>query len=268
MRIYSIKNKKYNIFVEFCESIFQEIDINLIIVESQMENSNLPPINLVEYNSLIIIPYGFNSFSLIEDFKLIDIIPKDGEFINTLNNSKIDVTPFKIFNINKFKSLIDYINIQSGKIEGSIFSYKIYKNVLTIITTIELFLLNKIELEAKFREIFKNIIGAYKELKELDQETKKIKEQLKIEYIFNGNPLPILLSQFDSNQIGKKEFWSKWEKLESLTKMFSEKVLKSTINKLSKFELLKEDEKNYIIEPRVLKLSKKYQKFGMKLLGN
>lgn len=268
MKIYSLKDKKYNILVKFCENLFQDIDINILIIDSKLDNSYATPFNIIELNSIITIPYISQTSLIIKGLKIIDFNYKDGEFVNSRENLKLDITTYKIFKLENYKSIIDYIDVQTGKIVGSAFSYKIINGILTIITTIELFLLNKIELEKKYKLIFECIISEYKELIDLDLKSKDINDKLKIEYIFNGNPLPILISQFEENQIRKKEFWSRWEKLENLTNLFSKKVLISTIKKLKHLDFLKEQDDFYIFKPLVIKLSNKYRKFGVKLLGN
>lgn len=268
IKIYSLKDKKYNIFRDFCENLFQKVDINILIIDGKLNNSYNIPFNIIKANSLIVIPYMSYSSIIIKGLEIIEINSKNGEFINSISNLKQDFISYKILKLQNYKSTIDYIDVQTGKIVGSAFSYKISNGILIIITTIELFLLNKIELEKKYKLIFEYIISEYKELIDLDQKSKDINDKLKIEYIFNGNPLPILISQFKENQIRKKEFWSIWEKLENLTNLFSKKVLISTINKLKQLDFLKEQDDFYIFKPLVVKLSNKYQKFGVKLLGN
>ncbi|KKK96980.1 hypothetical protein LCGC14_2657330, partial [marine sediment metagenome] len=247
MKFYSLKEKSYSILENLCEKHFQNVKISFIIIDRKLDNSYTLPFNLDEENSVIIIPYISKPSLIINQLKIIDIDFEKGEYVHTKNKLKLDIKSYKIFNIKDFKSLIDYIDVETGKILGSAFSYKITNGFLTIITTIELFLLNKIELEKKYKQIFEYVINEYNKLTDLSQKSRKFKDKLIIEHLFNGNPFPILISQFEENQIGKKEFWSKWEKLESFTKMFSKKVLISTINKLIKFEFLKEDEKDYII---------------------
>ena len=210
MKIYSLKDKKYSILVKFCENLFQDIDINILIIDSKLDNSYTTPFNIKELNSLIILPYISQTSLIINELKIIDFNYKDGEFVNSRDNLKLDITIYKIFKLENYKSIIDYIDVQTGKIVGSAFSYKISNGILTILTTIELFLLNKIELEKKYKLIFDCIISEYKELIDLDKKSKVINNKLKIEYIFNGNPLPILISQFEENQIRKKDFWSRW----------------------------------------------------------
>lgn len=266
MKIYSLKKKKYIIFREFCENIFQDIDINLLIIDTKLDNYYFPPINIRDLNSLIVIPYLSDGSIILDRLKLIDINPKVGEFIGSVNNLKHDIITYKILKIDDYISIIDYVNIHTGRIEGSIISYRIHSGVLTIITTIELFLLSQIELDKRYKAIFTQIKNKYKELLDLNKKSKEINDKLKIEYLLNGNPLPILISQFEDNQINKKSLWSKWEKLDSLTNLFSKEILISTINKLKNFAFLKEQDDFYIFKPYILELSKKYQKFGSKFL--
>ena len=199
MKLFSLKNKQYQILRKFCEEIFYNFDINLIIIDSNLSDTFTPPINIKQVNSIIVIPYISKPIPFLNKLKIFDINLDDGDFKELSNNIIIDVTAYKIIKLKDFRSLIDFINIRTGKVEGSVLSFKISNGVLTVLTTIELFLLKKVKLETIYKQIFVYIKKIYEDEQDLKKKIKEINDKLKIEHLFNGNPLPILISKFEEN---------------------------------------------------------------------
>ena len=188
MKLFSLKNKQYQILRKFCEEIFYNFDINLIIIDSNLSDTFTPPINIKQVNSIIVIPYISKPIPFLNKLKIFDINLDDGDFKELSNNIIIDVTAYKIIKLKDFRSLIDFINIRTGKVEGSVLSFKISNGVLTVLTTIELFLLKKVKLETIYKQIFVYIKKIYEDEQDLKKKIKEINDKLKIKHILNDNP--------------------------------------------------------------------------------